>query len=105
AHPPKRSHTQYDSSSSSRAARSPLRGANQPHALLDPYSPQQSQYNSPPTNSYPYSPTSSEQQRPFPSAYQSHSRAQSQVKSEVVTPPMPGTAYSPSSALPATSIY
>ncbi|CAL1706839.1 unnamed protein product [Somion occarium] len=89
AHPPKRAHTQHDSST--RAARSPLRGTNQTQPLLDPYSPQQ--FNSASNNAYPYSPTTSEHQRPFPPPYQAHSRGQSQVKSEAVTPPM-STAYS-----------
>ncbi|KAJ3473507.1 hypothetical protein NLI96_g12969 [Meripilus lineatus] len=41
AHPPKRSQTQIDTSTSSRAPRSPLRATNPSQALLDPYSPQQ----------------------------------------------------------------
>ena len=97
AHPPKRAHTQHDPSTSSRAARSPLRGANPTQPLLDPYSPQQ--YNSNSNHSYPYSPTTSEQQRPFPPpAYQTHSRGGSRVKNEAVTPPM-STAYSQQSGV------
>lgn len=77
-HPPKRSQTTHDASTSSRAPRSPHRGGNPSHAMLDPYSPQQNQYN-PPSSAYPYSPTT--EHRAFPSApYQSHSRSQSQVK-------------------------
>ncbi|KAI0697240.1 hypothetical protein BC835DRAFT_1259317, partial [Cytidiella melzeri] len=84
-HTPKRSATTHDASTSSRAGRSPHRA----QAMLDPYSPQQNQYN-PPSSTYPYSPTS--EHRSFPAAtYQSHSRSQSQTKAEPMTPPL--TAY------------
>lgn len=97
AHPPKRAHTQHDPSTSSRAARSPLRATTQTQPLLDPYAPQQYGSNSNP--SYPYSPTTSEQQRPFPApTYQTHSRGGSQAKNETVTPPM-STAYSQQSGV------
>jgi dual specificity protein kinase YAK1 len=70
--PPKRSHTQHDPSTTTRAARSPHR-PNANSSLLDPYA-QQSQY----------SPTSA------PYNYQSssyHGRSHSQAKAEAVTPP------------------
>ena len=70
--PPKRSHTQHDPSTATRAARSPHR-ANANASLLDPYA-QQSQY----------SPTSA------PYNYQSssyHGRSHSQTKAEPITPP------------------
>lgn len=87
-HPPKRSQTTHDASTSSRTPRSPHRGANPSHAMLDPYSPQQNQYN-PPSNAYPYSPTSENRSFPPPIAYQAHGRTPSQVKAEGMTPPLP----------------
>ena len=70
--PPKRAHTQHDSSSATRNARSPQR-ANANPSLLDPYA-QQSQY-SPTSTSYTYqSPTF-------------HGRSHSQTKTEAITPP------------------
>lgn len=103
SHPPKRSQTTHDASTSSRTPRSPHRGAN-PHGLLDPYSPQQqqNQYN-PPSSAYPYSPTA-EQQGFGASAYSGHSRTQSQVKAETMTPPIPN-AYSPSSGMQTSGVY
>lgn len=107
-HPPKRSQTQHDPSTSSRVPRSPLRATNPSQPLLDPYSPQQqNQYNSS-TNPYQYSPNT--ESRSFqPSNYQSHSRSQSQVKAEpaaaVIPPPPPPPAYSPQSAIPLSGIY
>lgn len=89
---PKRAHTQHDASTSSRAQRSPHRGAAGNNSLLDPYAPQQNQYPSS-TNStpYPYSPSSEQQRTYVPGGYQSqsqtHSRSHSQVKSEALTPP------------------
>lgn len=73
-HPPKRSQTTHDASTSSRASRSPHRGSNPTQTILDPYSPQQSQYN-PPSSAYPYSPST--EHRSFASApYQSLSLAE-----------------------------
>ncbi|OBZ67161.1 Dual specificity protein kinase YAK1 [Grifola frondosa] len=90
-HTPKRSHTQHDAGSS-RALRSPHRAPNQAAPIVDPYSPQH--YTSPSSNSYPYSPSA--EHRSFPAAtYQSHSRSQSQVKGEPMSPPIPPPAYSP----------
>jgi dual specificity protein kinase YAK1 len=100
--PPKRSHTQHDSSSTTRNARSPHR-ANANPTLLDPYAQQQSQY-SPTSASYAYqSPTY-------------HGRSHSQTKSEVITPPAsspysqpnvppvpPAPVYSPSYAMDTSS--
>jgi dual specificity protein kinase YAK1 len=87
SHPPRRSATTHDASTSSRAARSPHRGINTVQTTLDPYSPQQNQYN-PPASAYPYSPST--EHRSFPTgAYQSHSRSQSQSKAEPMTPPLP----------------
>ncbi|KAF8270280.1 hypothetical protein EI94DRAFT_1470619, partial [Lactarius quietus] len=83
AQPPKRAHTQHDSSTAARVARSPLR-ANANTSLLDPYA-QQSQY-SPTSASYNYqSPTF-------------HSRSHSQTKVEVVTPPASSPYSQPSTA-------
>ena len=87
-HPPKRSQTTHDASTSSRTPRSPHRGANPSHAMLDPYSPQQSQYN-PPSSAYPYSPTAESRTFPPQASYQTHSRTQSQAKAEPMTPPLP----------------
>ncbi|KAF7792344.1 hypothetical protein EIP86_003380 [Pleurotus ostreatoroseus] len=104
SHPPKRSQTTHDASTSSRTPRSPHRGAN-PHGLLDPYSPQQqqqSQYN-PPSSTYPYSPSADQRGFGTP-AYSGHSRTQSQVKAEAMTPPIP-SAYSPSSAMQTSGVY
>jgi dual specificity protein kinase YAK1 len=74
-HPPKRSQTQHDSSTSSRSGRSPMRHGNlSTPSLLDTYATQQSQYSptSAPGFSYP------DQQRPYgSSAYKSHSRSNS----------------------------
>ncbi|KAI0055154.1 kinase-like protein [Artomyces pyxidatus] len=77
SHPPKRSHTQHDASTSARAARSPLRTGNisSAQALLDPYAQQQQSQYSPTTAAYNYQ-----------SSY--HGRSQSQVKNEVMTPPL-----------------
>ncbi|TFY67912.1 hypothetical protein EVJ58_g1337 [Rhodofomes roseus] len=98
-HQVKRSHTQHDSTTSTRSQRSPNRGAPPSTALLDPYSPQQAQYSSN-NASYPYSPTSEQQRAYVPGAYQSHSqthsRSQSLVKGEAPTPPVPPP-YSPRS--------
>jgi dual specificity protein kinase YAK1 len=80
--PPKRSHTQHDTT---RSARSPHR-ANANPSLLDPYA-QQSQY-SPTSTSYSYqSPTY-------------HGRSHSQTKSEAITPPA-SSPYSQPNAPPA----
>ncbi|KAG6831676.1 hypothetical protein H0H92_008319 [Tricholoma furcatifolium] len=78
--------TTLEPSSSAHATRTPLRGPNPPSsaALMESYS-QQSQY-SPTTATYQYDPP--QDQRPHPSAYQSHSRNHSQVKSESMTPPI-----------------
>lgn len=125
SHPPKRSATTHDASTSSRAGRSPHRtvtGTNA--AMLDPYSPhQQNQYN-PPSSAYPYSPTA--EQRSFAGGgYTSHSRSQSQTKLEPLTPPLPAyrspysvpksetmdgqlpttTTYSPANGPPSSSAY
>ena len=121
AHPPKRSQTTHDASTSSRAPRSPHRSSNPTNPMLDPYSPQQNQYN-PPSSAYPYSPTT--EHRSFASApYQSHSRTHSQAKGEPLTPPLPSyrtqlqpkaepidaslppSNYSPASGMPASSVY
>jgi dual specificity protein kinase YAK1 len=89
---PKRSQTTRDSSTS-RSGRSP---GNTPNSHLDPYS-QQAQY-SPTTAPYIY--TASSDQRNHPSsAYQSHSRSQSQVKSETSTPPI-SSPYTPHISVP-----
>lgn len=107
AHLPKRSQTQHDPSTSTRNARSPLRGANPSHPMLDPYSPQQNQYTTPntappPSNTYPYSPTSD--QRQFSTQnYPQHTRSQSHVKSERGTPPVPSPAYSPQGGVQSSS--
>ncbi|KAF5380347.1 hypothetical protein D9615_004562 [Tricholomella constricta] len=93
--PVKRAQASLESSSSTHAGRSPLRGAN-PHsstAMMDSYS-QQSQY-SPTTASYPYGPP--QDQRTHPATYQSHSRNHSQVKPESMTPPI-NTPYTPQNA-------
>ena len=118
-HPPKRSQTTHDASTSSRTPRSPHRGANPSHAMLDPYSPQQNQYN-PPSSAYPYSPATESRPFPPPATYQTHSRTQSQAKSEPMTPPLPPSyraakqesmdhpmtsAYSPPSAMPPANTY
>lgn len=107
-HPPKRSQTTHDASTSSRATRSPHRGGTA-QAMLDPYSPQQNQYN-PPSSAYPYSPTT--EHRSFASApYPSHSRTHSQSKVEPLTPPLPAyrgqnpSKSEPIDAAPSTSLY
>ncbi|KDQ57796.1 hypothetical protein JAAARDRAFT_94711, partial [Jaapia argillacea MUCL 33604] len=99
---PKRSQTQHDASTSTRSARSPLRGNGPSHTLLDPYSPQQAQY-SPTTATYPYSTTGNDSSRTVPSSY-SHNRSQSQTKQEEypVTIPSP---YSPPATLTSSSGY
>lgn len=73
-HPPKRSQTQHDSSTSSRSGRSPMRQGNlSTPALLDSYASQQSQYS--PTSAAGYYP---DPQRPYgSSAHRSHSRSKS----------------------------
>jgi len=83
--PPKRAHTQHDSSTTARVARSPLR-TNANTSLLDPYA-QQSQY----------SPTSATYNYQSPSF---HARSHSQTKTEVVTPPT-SSPYSQPNAPPA----
>jgi dual specificity protein kinase YAK1 len=84
--PPKRSHTQHDSSTATRSARSPHRTNANP-SLLDPYAQQQSQY-SPTSASYTYqSPTF-------------HGRSRSQTKTEAITPPA-SSPYSQPNAPPA----
>ncbi|KAI0342166.1 hypothetical protein BDW22DRAFT_1301201, partial [Trametopsis cervina] len=120
SHPPKRSQTTHDASTSSRTPRSPHRGINTSQAMLDPYSPPQSQYN-PPSSAYPYSPTT-EHRSYVPGNYQSHSRSQSQAKTEPMTPPLPTyrtqlatktesmdpqlpSAYSPQSSIQSSSVY
>lgn len=116
-HPPKRSQTTHDASTSSRTPRSPHRGANPSHAMLDPYSPQQNQYN-PPSSAYPYSPTTESRTFPTQAPYQTHSRTQSQVKAEPMTPPLPPpyravkqedhpmtSAYSPPTTMQPTNTY
>jgi dual specificity protein kinase YAK1 len=91
AQPPKRSHTQHDSSTAARVARSPLR-ANANSSLLDPYA-QQSQY----------SPTSASYNYQSPSF---HARSHSQTKVEVVTPPISSPYSQPNSApIPPPPIY
>ncbi|CCM01143.1 uncharacterized protein FIBRA_03191 [Fibroporia radiculosa] len=102
AHQPKRAQTQHDASTSSRAQRSPHRGAATNTSLLDPYSPQQNQYSSSAAGTpYAYSPSSEQQRAYVPGGYQSHSqthsRSQSQVKGEGMTPPIPPP-YSPQSS-------
>ena len=91
-HPPKRSQTTHDASTSTRTPRSPHRGANSSHGMLDPYSPQQSQYN-PPMSAYPYSPTTEQRSFPPPASYPAHTRTQSQAKAEPMTPPLPASSY------------
>ncbi|GJE95495.1 dual specificity protein kinase yak1 [Phanerochaete sordida] len=121
-HPPKRSQTTHDASTSSRTPRSPHRGANASQGMLDPYSPQQNQY-TPPSNAYPYSPTTESRAFPPTAAYPAHTRTQSQVKAEPMTPPLPpsyrgqlpvkaepvdhpmSNAYSPPAVMPASSNY
>ncbi len=97
--PPKRSHTQHDSSTTTRGARSPHR-ANANPSLLDPYAQQQQSQYSPTSTSYTYqSPT-------YPG------RSHSQTKVEAITPPAsspysqpnvppvpPAPVYSPSYAM------
>ena len=107
-HLPKRSQTQHDASTSSRNARSPLRGANPSHPMLDPYSPQQNQYNSPntappPPTAYPYSPSSEQRQFSSQNYPAQHVRTQSHVKSERGTPPVPPPAYSPQTGVQSSS--
>ena len=82
--PPKRSHTQHDSSTAARVARSPLR-ANANPSLLDPYAQQQSQY----------SPTSASYNYQSPSF---HTRSHSQTKTEAVTPPISSPYSQPNTA-------
>lgn len=88
ANPPKRSHTQHDSTS--RSGRSPMRAGN---ALLDPYQ-QQAQYSPTTTPSYLYG-SSSEAQRG--NQHPSHIRTHSQSKPDGSTPPI-GTPFSSQSA-------
>ncbi|KAH9058839.1 kinase-like protein [Lactarius vividus] len=89
--PPKRAHTQHDTSTTARVARSPLR-ANANPSLLDPYA-QQSQY----------SPTSASYNYQSPSF---HARSHSQTKAEVVTPPISSPYSQPSApAAPPPPIY
>ena len=93
AQPPKRSHTQHDSSTAARVARSPLRtSANS--SLLDPYAQQQQSQYSPTSASYNYSsPTF-------------HARSHSQTKVEVSTPPISSPYSQPNSApIPPPPIY
>mgnify|MGYP001197132647 CR=1 FL=1 len=68
--------------------RSPHRTAATPNStsLLDPYA-QQSQY-SPTTATYSYGPGPPLDQRTQPSAYQTHARNNSQLKTETATPPI-----------------
>lgn len=108
AHLPKRAQTQHDPSTSTRNARSPLRGVNPSHPMLDPYSPQQNQYNAPntappPPSAYPYSPSSDNRQFSSQSYQAQHTRSQSHVKSERGTPPGPPPAYSPQSGVQSSS--
>ncbi|TCD69830.1 dual specificity protein kinase yak1 [Steccherinum ochraceum] len=107
-HLPKRSQTQHDPSTSTRNARSPLRGANPSHPILDPYSPQQNQYNAsntapPPPAAYPYSPSSDHRQFSTQNYPAQHARSQSHVKSERGTPPIPPPAYSPQGGVQSSS--
>ncbi|KAJ2917744.1 hypothetical protein MD484_g2632, partial [Candolleomyces efflorescens] len=86
AHPPKR--MQDANLAANRSGRSPHRAANTPNSsnLLDPYS-QQSQY-SPTTGSYSYAPAPPLDQRAQSAVYQTHSRNNSQIKTESSTPPI-----------------
>lgn len=88
---PKRSHTQHDPTT--RSGRSPMRTGN---SLLDPYQ-QQAQYSPTTTPSYLYGSSSDAQRGNPPSNYPSHTRAHSQTKPDVSTPPI-GTPFSPQSA-------
>jgi dual specificity protein kinase YAK1 len=87
--PPKRSHTQNDSSTTTRAARSPHR-ANANPSLLDPYAQQQQSQSQ-------YSPTSANYTYQSPTF---HGRSRSQTKAEAITPPA-SSPYSQPNAPPA----
>jgi len=96
--PPKRLQPgQHDNNpmSTNRGGRSPLRVPNTPISAspLEQYS-HQSQY-SPTTASFPYG--TATDQRPHPVTYQSHTRSQSQVKQERLTPEIPSSYPSQSS--------
>jgi dual specificity protein kinase YAK1 len=95
-HPPKRSQTTLDASSS-RSGPSPLRTANPNTTLMTPYS-QQAQY-SPTTSTFPYS-SSSDQRTQSTASYNPHSRAPSIVTMDSMsrTPPVPSP-YSPHSGM------
>ncbi|KAF8637949.1 hypothetical protein AX16_010582 [Volvariella volvacea WC 439] len=100
AHPPKRSQTTHDASTSGRGGRSPIRGPTTPgsSSLLDPYS-QQAQYSPTTANYSAYGPPQDQRNHPPPaSTYHSHNRGHSQMKTESMTPPLSAN-YPPSSAL------
>jgi len=89
-HPPKRSQTLHDASSS-RSVPSPLRSGNATTTLMDPYS-QQAQYSPTTTTTtipaaYPYGASPDQRTQPPPTSYHPHSRAPSIVKMESMTPP------------------
>ncbi|KAL6300441.1 hypothetical protein BKA93DRAFT_712685, partial [Sparassis latifolia] len=102
---PRRSQTQHDVSTSSRAPRSPHRGVTS-NALLGPYIPQQNQYSSSTPISYPYSPSLEQRGAYMPGTYQAHSRSHSQSKGEAMTPPVPAaSAYSSQNVLQTSNVY
>ena len=87
--PPKRLQPGQQDSSANRGGRSPLRVPNTPISASPLDYSQQTQFSPTTSSSYSYG----VDPRPHPTAYQTHNRSRSQIKTETATPPL-STSYS-----------